>query len=129
MLLVPRSTTKVRSAKNAIFAPLKILLWTEGQETTFLGKTSREPKKRVDMDDQTDRMSFAAVCPKGHNPTLVFDRVILRAHLEDGTFGSTAFFAEPHGLQAKKCGSISRLSSPANLDSSYLARRNGPRSI
>ena len=85
MLLVPRSTTKARSAKNAILAPPKILLWTGGQETTFLGKTSREPKKRVDMDDQTDRMSFAAVCPKGHNPTLVFDRVILSAHLEDGT--------------------------------------------
>lgn len=37
------------------------------------------------MGDHTDKMSFAAVCPNGHNPTLVFDREILKGHLEDGT--------------------------------------------
>jgi hypothetical protein len=57
------------------------------QEMIFLDITRKEPKKRVDIDDQTDRMSFAAVCPKGRNRTLVFDTVILRAHLEDGNLG------------------------------------------
>jgi hypothetical protein len=70
------------------------------------------------MGDRTDKMSFAAVCPNGHNPTLVFDTErSLKATLRMVRCDSIAFFVVAPGFQAKKSNSGFWPVSPKNPES------------